>query len=417
MMHNHRNWRFTLMTLATLLGAGALVTTLPAAEVAVEVTTLQGETIQGNLDSFTAKSVVLGTTQGSRTIEAENLQELRRVLAGAAPVDTPPELFEVRLLDGSRLRLTKLNIVGQNVQGTHPELGELKLPIAQVRSFRLAPMDAKFDKLWEGLFEKPAKKDLLVIRKQDVLDHLDGVFGTLNDQEAKFQLDGDQLTVKRERIFGVLYARRDQRPMKGAVLVTLLSGDQLAAKQVTPAGGGWKIGLLAGGEVSVPWERLRGFDFAVGKVVYLGVPEARDIRYTPFLRDPDKPSSSDDFLWKVQRDMNLSGGELRLGGKLYARGLALHSRTELRYRLGKEYRRFQAVAGIDDEIALFGCVALRIKGDQKVLYQQEFTVRQAPERLDLDVAGVDELTILVDFGSDESDHGDRLDLVDAKLIK
>ena len=62
-------------------------------------------------------------------------------------------------------------------------------------------------------------------------------------------------------------------------------------------------------------------------------------------------------------------------------------------------------------------VQLVISGDGKILFDGEIKGREPPRPLDLDVVGVRDLEILVDFGSDVSDIGDHLDLVDAKLIR
>ena len=46
---------------------------------------------------------------------------------------------------------------------------------------------------------------------------------------------------------------------------------------------------------------------------------------------------------RVLRDRNLHGMPLRLGNKTYSRGVSIHSRTFLRYRLAGDYSRFHNV--------------------------------------------------------------------------
>jgi hypothetical protein len=147
-------------------------------------------------------------------------------------------------------------------------------------------------------------------------------------------------------------------------------------------------------------------DFSLGKVRYLSQLEPREVKYTPFF----------DQVWTYYRDRPRDGGMLRLGNKEYARGLWIHSRTLLKYRLNAEYRRFQAVMGIDQAVAPLGNVHVVISGDEKVLHQSDVRGTDPPLNLDLDIAGVRELEILVDFGGD-LDIADHLDLADAKVIK
>ena len=112
------------------------------------------------------------------------------------------------------------------------------------------------------------------------------------------------------------------------------------------------------------------------------------------------------------------GGPLRLGNKIYSRGLCIHSKTLLKYRLGGEYRRFQAVTGIDHLVASngYGDCRLVISGDGKKLLEADVKAKDSPRPLDLDVANVVNLEVLVDFGGN-LDISDHLDLADAKLVK
>ena len=92
--------------------------------------------------------------------------------------------------------------------------------------------------------------------------------------------------------------------------------------------------------------------------------------------------------------------------------------TRLRYRVAGEYSRFRALAGIDDAAPRLKTTALlRISGDGRALFEGEFAPGEAPRPIDLDLTGVREFEILVDFGSDQLNIGDFLDLADAKLTK
>jgi hypothetical protein len=156
----------------------------------------------------------------------------------------------------------------------------------------------------------------------------------------------------------------------------------------------------------VPDEQVLSLDFSSGKVRFLSQLEPREVKYTPFF----------DQVWTYCRDRPRDGGSLRLGNKEYARGLWIHSRTFLKYRLSGDYRRFQAVMGIDQAVAPLGNVHVVISGDGKTLLESDVRGSDPPQNLDLDVAGVRDLEILVDFGGD-LDIADHLDLADAKVVK
>lgn len=105
-----------------------------------------------------------------------------------------------------------------------------------------------------------------------------------------------------------------------------------------------------------------------------------------------------------------------LDGVEHRHGLALHSRTELTYRLGEPFRRLQALAGIDDRLRPRGSVHLEILGDGRVLFAGDVLGTEPARPIEADLAGVVELKILVDFGAD-LDIGDHLILAEAKLLK
>ena len=118
----------------------------------------------------------------------------------------------------------------------------------------------------------------------------------------------------------------------------------------------------------------------------------------------------------LRQDRMAEGQPLRLGGEEYRKGLALHSRTMVVYRLPDRFRRFKAVAGIDDRVHPRGSVHLVIRGDERLLLEADVTGLDAPRQIDLDLTGVRRLSILVDFAR-ELNVGDQLLLCEARVIK
>jgi len=387
-----------------------------AAAPPVEVTLLSGETRLGTLEKLGAKELRLQPETGAPiSLATADLLELRLALSAGRAESTAG--FQVGLIDGSRLNVTSFETTVKEFTAEHAVLGTIKLPLSAVRSVRLSPPEAKLEPLWQQILEKSSKNDQIVLRKQDVLDHLDGVVGVINSESIRFLLDGDEIAVKREKAFGIVYARKPSA-VKLAAQVELINGDQLSVRGVTADEGGWQIESASGLSAKLNYETVARVDFSLGKVVYLSAVEPRSVKYTPGIQAilPEEA----EFRWEFRRDRNLDGKPLRLGQKTYSRGLAIHSKTELKYRLGGEFRRFQAMLGIDDEISRFGETTVRILGDRQELFAADIRPRQTPIAVDLDVANVVELEIIVDFGPDKpgrDDIGDRVHLADARLVK
>jgi len=369
----------------------------------VEVATLNGEQHVGQLEKLTADEVVLKTPTGSTRLPSAELLAIR--IPGAAAPAATESSTEVRLVDATLLRVSGYASTAAEARFTHPLFGELKLPLATIHSVRFAPPDAKVDSAWKQLLARTSKKDQLAIRKSDVLDYLDGVIGSLDETTIKFQLDGDDVPVKRERVFGMVYSKREVSTGKTAATLDLTTGDRLSARTVAWQGEAWKVKLVSGIELSVPMASVQIVDYTLGKITYLSNLEPRDVKYTPFF----------EVVWEYRRDRGIDSHPITFGAKSYAKGLSIHSWTVLKYRIGGDYRRFQTIAGIDERFR--GNVDLTIKGDGRVLFKGPARIDQPPQPLDLDVSGVVELEITVGYGEDELDIGDWLQLADAKLIK
>ena len=119
----------------------------------------------------------------------------------------------------------------------------------------------------------------------------------------------------------------------------------------------------------------------------------------------------------VKADQAIDGQPLRLGGKLYDRGLGTQSRTYLVYRLEPTVQRFQALVGVDDRAGPLGSVVFRVAVDGKETYASPpMSVRDTPKAIDLAIAGAKSLVLITDFG-ERGEVRDHADWVEARLVK
>jgi NPCBM/NEW2 domain-containing protein len=388
------------LAVAALAAAGPPATVPP-----VELTTLSGRRVTGTLVELSADHASLNSHGKDVRVPLAEVLDLRTLRPRPA---VPPDLKrpELALIDGSRLYWSALRISDRQVFVETPQLGKFTLPLTAVSSVRLALLDRQLVDAWKDLSARDVTQDMLVIAKANVLDHLDGTVGTIDATNIHFVLDGEERTAKRQKVFGIVYARRNGETSKPICELSNTSGDLLKPQTITWSAAQLNIGLVGGAQLVVPFEQVVSLDFSSGKVRYLSQLEPREVKYTPFF----------DQVWTYCRDRPRDGGALRLGNKEYSRGLWIHSRTFLKYRLSGDFRRFQAVMGIDQAVAPLGNVHVVISGDGKTLLESDVRGSDPPQNLDLDVAGVRDLDILVDFGGD-LDIADHLDLADAKVIK
>lgn len=366
---------------------------------------LAGERIAGTLLGLSGDGVRLKTDAGEVTIPSRDILEVSFPKPATPPAVKPVAAW-LRLVDGTRVRAARVALGPKRASFETIHFGTVSLPPETVAAVRFGQLEPEVAKTWESLLVRKTKTDRLVVRKDDVLDHLDGVIAEIDGDVVRFLLDGDELSFKRDKVFGLIYFRKPVLPSRPACRAEFAGGDSVLLATVARVEGAWRARMLAGAEISLPMAALRRLDFGASRLVYLSRLEPRDVKYTPFF----------DVTWRYRRDRNLDGGPLRLDGKVFDRGLALHSKTRLVYRLADGYRRFQAVMGIDQLVGRRGNVHVIISGDGRKLLEADVRGIDKPRIVDLDVAGVAELEILVDFGGD-LDVADHLDLADARLLR
>lgn len=248
---------------------------------------------------------------------------------------------------------------------------------------------------------------MLVIRKNDVLDFVEGVVGKITPSDVQILLDGEPVTVKREKVFGVVVFQRGAANQKPIGSLDLVNGDKLFARSVALSNGEFQVTLPTGGEAKVPLAQVRRVDFSLGKLTWLGDLKPRDMKHDFILMDG---------LPEYGVDRSLLGERLRVGDKFFDRGVWIHSKTRLKYRLEGDYSRFQAWMGIQSSHT--GNVHVEFLADgQKLMEADVLAGAKAPQRVDLDLKGKFVLEVVVDYGDDGDDIGDHLTLGDARLTK
>ena len=379
----------------------------------VEVVTLNGEKHAGELKRLTAETLTLGKTGGSVSIP---VAELMNVVFPKfiKPKTAPAAVIVVTLRDKTRLLCKQVTTTARRAKLESAAFGTFSVPLTNVAHIRFAGPDPKLDEKWKVLCARTIKKDYLVIPKTNVLDHIDGIVGAITKERIGFTLAGNAVDPPRTSIFGVIYARGSVSPPAAKPLcrVDAAGSDTLLLSSLRYDGTKLSGRLLAGSEVEIPLSSLKAIDFSLGKVKYLSAMEPREVKYTSYFDD-----KLDVALFRYRRDRTYDAGKpIQLAGKKYARGLWIHSRTFLRYRLGRDFRRFKAVMGIDDNAQGNGDVHVVISGDGKILLETDVRKGDKPRTLDIDVSNVRDLEILVDYGR-FGDSGDHLDLAEARVIK
>jgi hypothetical protein len=382
-----------------------------------EIRTLKGESISGDIVSLTAKEVVVA--KGSERITTPLAQVLQIDYNPAAKPGTEP-YADVELTDGSLLHCARFAIKGKEASLTLLAGQEVIIPLSAVSNILTEAQVEKHRKEWtDRLADRKAKKkrrDMLGIRKDDLISPLDGTFGDGDDkgETIEFSIGGGKpRAIPQANIAGMIFERGiDPNAAPVVCRVTDASRDLIQASAVSSSATGVSVTTPAGAKIELTPEQLTRLDYSGGKLTWLSDLEPTLVTETFLDGNP----------FHYKRDHNLEDGPIRMDNLTYARGLSLHATTELEYDLKGDYREFKAVVGVDDLIGgLPGPVVLRVEGDGKLLKEVTLDRRDKVrhQELALNIKDVQKLRLRVAPGGEglKLDLGLHLDLGDAKVSK
>jgi hypothetical protein len=427
------------MTLHLLI-ATAVLTAVP-----VDVQPLEGDPTSGELVSLDDSQAVVEIDGEPTTYRLADLISLSVAgSAGTSPAKSAEIL--VTMIDGTRVYCSGYTVASGKATLTISGDQKLETPTASITSVQLKkPNDEELQKQWLAIQERESAGDRVVIRKTSTvvvdddglektedkvtaLDWLEGVLYDVTDEIVQFKFNDTLIPVKREKVEGVFYFHAaGGRSADPVCRVLQADGSAWNARSITLEGDAVQLVSTTGLKATLPIQQIEKFDFSTGKILYLSDAEPELVQWTPFIA----PTSESEKLWYAPQPDGkggFAGGSMILsvpnanGNQKtveYRKGLAIHSRTRMVYRIPEGFQRFAALAGIDERVRVSqgGSVDLVITGDGETLLEKRITGKdESPLPIDLDIAGVRRLGILVDW-ADNADIGDHLNLCNARITK
>ena len=383
----------------------------------VTATTLDGESLEGELLKLNAQQLVIEQGADNATVQIDQLMILQFTTAGSSPTVLDKA---VRLVDQSVLGFDSLSASGEDATVSSATFGELTIPKSQITNIRWAGLDDKVSEAWEDLQTRNARDDLLVFRKGDVLDYVAGSVTRITGEGVTLSVQGRNLTAPLERVFGVIFANRKEQETPGLGLMRLANGDQLKMQELTldEPGEVLSFATLGGVKLSIGIEQIREIDFGGGRIRFLAdLPYDESGSVSP---DPDFP-----VVWFTASNFPAGTGgrrPLTIGGETYQRGLWLHSGALVRLRLNRQFNEFRAIAGFDQtHVANMPRFDPRVKlvilGDGEELFSREFGWDDTPQKVNLDLSNVREMQIRVESLGAGKGILEHFALGDAQVIK
>ncbi len=313
-------------------------------------------------------------------------------------------------LTGDETLFGKLETIGQEtLRLTTPWQDHLDIPLSRIAGIQLGLLDPKETReSFARRLKTRGSEDLLLAQtKKGEVIAIAGVMEQTDTGRLHFHYQGKSRTLALEQVEGLILAARPESPQGGELrpTFTLASGVVVSGQWKDLDSSVWKVQTAWGQDVKLPAAEIQDVRFRGGKMTYLSDLNPTKVEEAPFFGHR--------LGWR--RDLNLLGEPLKMNGRTYERGLAVHSRCILTFDLSGRYSRFEATVGFDDAARRLGRVDCRVFADGKELYaNRDLRADGPPVKLALPVAGAEQLRLQVDFGADQ-DTGDRVIWANARL--
>jgi hypothetical protein len=378
-----------------------------------------GETLLGPLLSLSADGTVQLGGNKLGPLPLANWVTLRR---NNLPLPTHPRGPQIVLTSGDYIRLADKGVVRmidnqlhcQPQQPVRTKKPALEIPLSRVVVVWLAGTDDTdvSAQLLRQLLRGTRKKDIVLLRSGDKVE------GNVTSLDSSSNVGVDtgkkQLELPWANIAAIAFSTEllTAKPPSGTYYqLVLADGARWSIVSPTLAQGAETLtgNTLFAAAVEVPINRIVAVNVRQGAAVYLSELKPRQYDHTPFVGTT----------WPLVADGSVTGGELRLAGSTFDKGLGMHAQSRVVYALDGQYRWFEALVGLDLENGKKGRVRIRVlvDGKEKDLgWNKELTAKDGALTIRVDVSNARELTLEVLFGG-FGDVQAHVNWVDARLIK
>jgi hypothetical protein len=336
---------------------------------------------------------------------------LREIVWQTAGPETPPPSLAV-WAGGDRL------VVQGIAAGKARETCELRgagwrldgLPLTRVRAVENLTVQAEdrdaqeeFDR---ARAEPPRGRDLLAVRSEGRARVAACVVAGLGEAGPDVLIEGTPRTVAWRDVVWLVLAPTEAPGKAEGHGLALADGTTLTVGALRLEGG-QVTGAAQGAEFRADASCVRRLRVRSDAYAYLSDLQPTRVDTEPFL----------DVVWPPRTDRCVAGGPLSLGGRAYARGIGMHTRTAMEFALGGRFSKFYATVGVDDAAGRLGAVVFRVTADgRKVKEVGPLRGGDAPVAIALDVQGVQALTLLSGFGDQLTASGNFADWAEARVV-
>lgn len=382
-----------------------ILTVIPWSGVySTEITTLTGSTTTSKIRSITPN----GRVSIAGKDDPINLQQIRSIHTGRTIEKLSATTPRMYLVGGGRLYVHNVSFDFDAIN--FEWIGNRRdLPLRYSRALILSSREAENSSAARitRLIDQKLDKDRALARKNGKLVAVSCFVSALDSDTLTVDYEGEERNIARNSLTGIVLARTAEPPnRRGHCFITLTDGSTIWGDIVQLKKNKLTISAFPDVNFDIPWKRVARLKVNSTKMVYVSELEPVSVEQKAIVTYP----------WKYQRDRDVMGNDLELGGTKYDRGLGVHSECHLTYSMKGGYDTFITVIGIDDDTGQRGDCLFQVYGNGKKLYEQRVKGTDAPRRINVDISGNNRIRLSVIPGKN-FDIADNANWCDARFIK
>ncbi|GIW78705.1 MAG: hypothetical protein KatS3mg105_0512 [Gemmatales bacterium] len=373
-----------------------------------ELFTCDGRVLPGN--SFAIETNVIRWYGGKQVdLDLNDVISLsRKQPFPPPPLDEHVVLVNGDIIPGRVARLAGLQLHFHARLADGAEAVSVRIPLANVSLIWLAPPDGvlRYDRYRRRLLAATRRNDNVLLRNGDLLQ---GVLNELDRKQVAVEMGGRRASAEFGKVAVIAFNSqlvRWRKPKQPYFRLLLANGCRLSLLSAQNKGDRLVGNTIFGAEVRLPTEEIVRLDRWQGCAVFLSDLKPAGYAFTPYL----------DVEWPWVRDGSVTGRDLQLGKSTFDKGLGMHAASRLRFDLGGDYRRFEALVGMDPKTSREVKVKIRVLVDGKSRFADTLSSTGTAKWVRVDTTAGKELMLVVDF----AEHGNvqaHVNWADARLIK
>src|SRR5205085_1887285 len=198
----------------------------------------------------------------------------------------------IDLLDGSKIAANSFVATGGvarvNVAGRPP----LEIPTRAIHTVRFRQQTPELALQWREITSSQATGDMIVTRKtsmrtieqgeseprtvtEQALDQLEGTLLDVTADSVRFEIDGEKVPIRREKLEGLVYYQPAKREFTSPVCRLIEAGGSTwQLRDIQTAAGQIAATTTSNISITLPLAAVAKLDFSVGNVAFLSDLEA-----------------------------------------------------------------------------------------------------------------------------------------------